>query len=91
MNKISVEGRLIADPMSLDTVDNVITTFSILYNETERFDCVVHGNLAKKAANDLKANTIVEINGHLSSRPYKDKDGYDRRQTDITVDSYIVK
>lgn len=101
VNKVILIGNLGGDPevRTLETA-NVVGRFSVATNEnykdksgewqtlTEWHTVVVWNKLAIKAEKSLKKGTPVFVEGKISTRSWTDKDGNNRKTTEI-VASYF--
>jgi len=85
-NGISVTSFNIANtPRSLDKKTNEWTD-----GETNWFRCFVWGKNATGAANELRKGMKVLVSGRLNVNIYTDKEGIERKQLEINVDSYGI-
>ncbi len=98
INKVILIGNLGRDPEIRKLESGVpVGRFSVATNEsyqdkqgnwqtnTEWHDIVVWRGLAERAERQLKKGSMVYIEGKLSHRSYKDKDGIDRYTTDVVA------
>ncbi len=94
MNKVQLIGNLTRDPELNETPSGVaVCRFSIAVNrsyaneEGERiadyFNITVWRGQAENCAKFLKKGSKVAIVGSLQNRTYEDKDGVERKVTDI--------
>ena len=98
INKVMLIGNLGKDP-EIRTLENgtKVGKFSVATNEnykdnkgewqtnTEWHNVVVWRYLAESAERSLKKGSLVYIEGKLTHRSYKDKDGIDRYTTDVVA------
>lgn len=101
INKVTLIGRLGGDP-EIRHLDNgvVVGRFSLATNEyykdkdgnmqetTEWHNIVVWRDLADRAGKTLKKGGMCYVEGKISYRDYKDKDGADKRVTDIVANTF---
>lgn len=98
INKVTLIGNLGQDP-DLKTLENgtAVARFSVATNEnykdkdgqwqkvTEWHNVVVWRELAERAAANLKKGGSVYVEGKITYRKYKDKDGVEKTVTDIVA------
>ncbi|MEL7021691.1 MAG: single-stranded DNA-binding protein [Bacteroidota bacterium] len=96
INKVTLIGNLGQDP-EVRRLENgaVVARFSIATNEnykdrngewqtqTEWHDVVAWRYLAEKAERELKKGKLVFIEGKLTHRKWQDKDGNNRKNTEV--------
>ncbi|MFK7935165.1 MAG: single-stranded DNA-binding protein [Saprospiraceae bacterium] len=96
INKVTLIGNLGSDP-EVRRLENgaVVARFSVATNEnykdksgewqtqTEWHDVVAWRYLAEKAERELKKGKLVFIEGKLTHRKWQDKDGNNRKNTEI--------
>ncbi len=101
VNRVILIGNLGRDP-EVRRLENgaVVAKFSVATNEnykdkggewqtqTEWHDVVVWRNLAERAESQLKKGSQVYLEGKLTHRSWQDKDGNNRRTTEV-VASYF--
>lgn len=102
LNRVTLVGNLGQDP-EIRYLDNGVAVgkFSIATSEryrdkdgnwqsrpTEWHNIVVWRNLAERAEKELKKGMAVYIEGQINYRTYDDKDGIQRRTTDILARSF---
>lgn len=101
VNRVILIGNLGKDP-EVRRLENgaVVAKFSVATNEnyrdkggewqtqTEWHDVVVWRNLAERAESQLKKGSQVYLEGKLTHRTWQDKDGNNRRTTEV-VASYF--
>lgn len=101
VNRVILIGNLGRDP-EVRRLENgaVVAKFSVATNEnykdksgewqsqTEWHDVVVWRNLAERAESQLKKGAQVYLEGKLTHRSWQDKDGNNRRTTEV-VASYF--
>jgi len=99
LNKVFILGRVTADPQ-LRTIPSgqKVTGFSIATNrvwtdktgskqeETEFHNVVVWGRQAEIATQFLVKGSLVLIEGRIQTRSWQDKQGQDRRTTEIVAE-----
>jgi len=96
LNKVFILGRLTADPqLRATSTGTPVGSFSIATNrvwndkngmkqeETEYHNVVVWGKQAEIANQFLRKGSLVLIEGRLRTRTWQDKQGQDRRTTEI--------
>ncbi len=100
INKVILIGNLGRDP-EVRRLENgaVVAKFSVATNEsykdkngewqtqTEWHDVVVWRHLAERAERDLAKGKLVYIEGKLTHRKYKDKEGNDRYTTEVVANN----
>lgn len=98
VNKVIIVGNLGGDPESRTTQSGTtVTNLSIATNErvkrgdtwtdhTEWHRAVCFGTTAENAARYLSKGREVYVEGKLRTRKWQDKDGNDKRSTEIVVD-----
>ena len=90
-NRITLVGRLVADPVLLTrSEDNVVARFSLAVNRFVRgeeladfFDCVTFKQNAEYALNRLKKGMPVLVEGSLQTRTYQTKTGEKRKAYEV--------
>jgi single-strand DNA-binding protein len=90
-NRITLVGRLVADPVLLTrTADSVVARFSLAVNRFARgeeladfFDCVTFNQSAEYALNRLKKGMPVLVEGSLRTRTYQTKTGEKRKAYEV--------
>ena len=95
VNKVILIGNLTRDPQKIDTSSgNTMVNISIATNDRrkngetwedfpEYHSVLTFGNQADNALTYLSKGRKVYIEGKLQTRKYTDKDGNERRKTDI--------
>ena len=96
LNKVFILGRVTVDPqLRLTSTGTPVSSFSIATNriwndksgvkqeETEFHNVVVWGKQAEIANQFLKKGSLVLIEGRLRTRTWQDKQGQNRRTTEI--------
>ena len=94
INKVILTGNLTRDPELTETPSGVaVCRFSIAVGrdytnadgerETDFFNITVWRGRAENCAKYLKKGSKVGIVGSLQNRSYEDKDGIERRVTDV--------
>ena len=92
-NRITLVGRLVADPVLLTrSADNVVARFSLAVNRFARgeeladfFDCVTFKQNAEYALSRLKKGMPVLVEGSLQTRTYQTKTGEKRKVYEVIV------
>lgn len=98
VNKVILVGNLGRDP-EVRRLENgaAVAKFSVATNEgykdkngewqniTEWHDIVVWRQLAERAERDLKKGSKVYLEGKLTHRKWQDKDGNNRRTTEVVA------
>ena len=89
LNKVQIIGRLGKDPdVRTTSTGKLVGTFDVATSEkevTEWHRIIVWEKLAELARDYLKKGAQIYIEGKLKTRIYKDKDGTDKRVTEITA------
>jgi len=96
MNKATLMGRLTADPELRHTANNTaVTSFTLAVNrrfskdrdaEADFIDIVAWSATAEFVAKYFKKGLQVAVCGRIQNRSWKDKDGNNRRTTEIIAD-----
>src|SRR3989344_2942626 len=99
LNKVFLLGRVTADPqLRTTTSGQKVTGFSIATNriwtdkngakqeDAEFHNVVVWGRQAEIATQFLIKGSLVLIEGRLQTRTWQDKQGQDKRTTEIVAD-----
>lgn len=103
VNRVILIGNLGRDP-EVRRLENgaVVAKFSIATNEnyqdksgewqtlTEWHDVVVWRNLAERAESQLKKGSQVFLEGKLTHRTWQDKDGNNRKTTEVVASYFRV-
>lgn len=94
LNRFVGSGRLTADPVLRKTKkDNDVVSFTIAINRDDSvadfINIVVYGNIAKNVARYVHKGDMVEVDGKLQMRKYKDKQGYDRTTYEIVAERVV--
>ena len=103
VNKVILIGNLGKDPevRRLENGSNV-AKFSLATNEnykdksgewqtaTEWHDVVAWGSLAEKAESNLAKGAQIYLEGKLTHRSWQDKDGNNRRTTEVVANYFRV-
>jgi single-strand DNA-binding protein len=104
MNKVTLIGNVLREPVSREMPSGqTTTTFDLATNyfwrdiktkekkETVEFHSIVAwGRLAEIIAEYVKKGSKVYIEGRLRHRVWKDKDGKNRKVTEIVADNLIM-
>jgi single-strand DNA-binding protein len=95
VNKVFIAGRVTADLQLRTTAGGMsVVSFGVATNRTwtkdgkkqeevEFHNVVIFGKQAEIAVQYLKRGSLVHIEGRLRTRNWTDKDGHDRRSTEI--------
>jgi single-strand DNA-binding protein len=101
INKVTLIGNLGRDPEVRHLESGaMVATFTIATNEnykdangewqklTEWHNVAVWRDLADKAGKQLKKGMLVYVEGKLTHRQYKDKEGKDRNFTEVLASNF---
>ncbi len=97
LNKVMLIGRLAADPELRRTQsDLAVTSFSVAVNRrynkdqaqqaVDFIDVVAWRNQAEFVTKYFKKGSAIFVSGSLQVRPWKDKDGNNRRAVEVVAD-----
>ncbi len=97
LNKVMLIGRLAADPELRRTQsDLAVTSFSVAVNRrynkdqaqqaVDFIDVVAWRNQAEFVTKYFKKGSAIFVSGSLQVRPWKDKDGNNRRSVEVVAD-----
>ena len=94
VNKIVLQGRLVADPELRHTPSGVaVTSFRVAwsrkYKETETklfLPCVAWRNMAEFVSRRFTKGQELAVEGQLVSRSYTDRDGNSRQIVELSVE-----
>lgn len=97
LNKVMLIGRLAADPELRRTQNDLaVTSFSVAVNRPYRkdqaqqaadfIDVVAWRNQAEFVTKYFKKGSAIFVSGSLQVRPWKDKDGNNRRSVEVVAD-----
>lgn len=103
VNRVTLIGNLGRDP-EVRRLENgaVVAKFSVATSEnyrdkegewqsqTEWHDVVVWRNLAERAESQLSKGSLVYVDGKLATRNWQDKDGNNRRTTEVIGNYFRV-
>jgi len=98
--RVIIEGNLGRDPEVRQTASGKsVTSFSVAVNErrgqdaghTEWFNCVCWEKTAEIAGQYLHKGDQVLLEGRLQTREWQDRDGQQRRTTELIVDRLILQ
>lgn len=98
--RVIIEGNLGRDPEVRTTQSGKsVTSFSVAVNErrgqdaghTEWFNCVCWEKTAEIAGQYLHKGDQVLLEGRLQTREWQDRDGQQRRTTELIVDRLILQ
>lgn len=92
LNNVSIQGRFTADP-ELRTTPNgkSVTSFTLANDQNFKdnavnwLDCVAWGNQAEFITKYFKKGSQAILTGEMQTRQYEDKDGHNRKVTEIVV------
>ena len=94
LNNISVMGRLTADPEVRQTPNGVsVCSFTIANDKDFKrdgdapnwIDCVAWRNNAEFIGKYFRKGSLIVVTGSLQTRQYQDKNGNNRKATEIVV------
>lgn len=97
MNKVVLIGNLTKDPEISETPNGIaVCKFSIAVSRkykdekgesvTDFFNVIAWRGLAETCGKYLAKGKKVSVVGTLQNRSYKDKDGYERRVTEVVAE-----
>ena len=97
LNRVTLMGRLVADPELRSTASNLsVCSFRIAVDrdykkgdqkETDFIDIVAWRSTAEFVANYFKKGRVIAVDGRLQIRPWEDKDGNKRFATEVVADN----
>ena len=97
MNVVAIQGRITRTPELKQTQTGTsVMSFSVAVDrrfsggeekKTDFFDCVAWRNTAEFIARNFSKGQMIAITGHLEVRQWTDKDGNNRKNTEIIVDN----
>lgn len=99
LNCVSIAGRIVRDPELRRTGSGkAVTSFTVACDrdfknqqtgekEVDFFDCVAWGAAGENAARYFIKGQMAMVTGRLQIRQYTDKNGQNRKQTEILVSS----
>lgn len=98
LNRITMNGRLVADPELRKTQSGVsVTSFRIACDrdfsnkdgekETDFFDVVAWRNTAEFICKYFTKGRLITVDGRMQTRGWKDRDGNKRTAYEILVDN----
>ena len=103
VNKVVLVGNVGGDPDTRFTPSGTaVSNFSIATSEswkesdggfkdkTEWHRCVIWGKPAEVAGNIMKKGQLVYIEGRLQTRKWEDKEGVERKTTEIICDMFTI-
>lgn len=104
LNKVILVGRVGRDPeiTHIPSLEKDVAKFGLATNEgymdqnnqwkdiTEWHNIVAWGWNAKKVERSLRKGSLVLIEGKLKTRKWQDKNGQERRSTEIHVDNLVA-
>lgn len=96
LNRVTIQGRLTADPELKSTPNGVSVTSFALASDTGRqngdgekitnfIDCVAWRSTAEFVSKYFGKGRLMIADGELSTRVYTDKDGNKRKATELVV------
>lgn len=93
MNRIDIMGRLVRDPeLRYTTNEKAYTKFTVAVNKrtgnTDKaiyIDCVAWNGQAEYITNYIGKGNRVTVSGEIDIRDYTDRDGINRKVTEIIV------
>lgn len=94
VNRTILQGRLCADPeMRRTSNGTAVCSFRVAWSETIKdretklfLNCVAWQGTAEMICKYFRKGKELAVEGKLSTREYKDKNGNDRSVTEMTVD-----
>lgn len=94
VNRTILQGRLCADPeMRRTNNGTAVCSFRVAWSETIKdretklfLNCVAWQGTAEMICKYFRKGKELAVEGKLSTREYKDKNGNDRSVTEMTVD-----
>jgi single-strand DNA-binding protein len=97
VNKVIVVGYLGRDPEHRETANSAVVNLSVATTyrqksgeeETEWHRVVVWGKQAEACARYLEKGRQVYIEGRLQTRTWKDREGNERRTTEIVAQNVV--
>lgn len=95
-NKVTITGTIQKIPVvRYSQKGTAFANFNLaLKGKDDKFicfpSCVAFGEEAQKIEQKVGENTPVEIEGHIQTGSYKDKDGRKVYTTNIVVDSIVI-
>ena len=104
LNRVILVGRVGQNPeiTHIPSLGKDVAKFSLATNEgymdknqqwqdtTEWHNIVAWGPLAQKVERQVGKGAMVLIEGKLKTRKWQDKEGHDRRTTEVYVDNLVV-
>jgi single-strand DNA-binding protein len=104
LNKVILVGRVGKDPeiTHIPSIEKDVAKFSLATNEgymdqnkqwkdiTEWHNIVAWGWNVQKIEKNVSKGSMVLIEGKLKTRKWQDKNGQDRRSTEIHVDNLVI-
>lgn len=99
LNCVVIAGRIVRDPELRRTGSGkAVTSFTVACDrdfknqqtgekEVDFFDCVAWGAAGENAARYFSKGQMAMVTGRLQIRQYTDKNGQNRKQTEILVSS----
>jgi single-strand DNA-binding protein len=104
LNRVVLVGRAGRDPeiTHIPSLDRAVAKFSLATSEgymdrekqwqekTEWHNLVAWGPLAQKVERSVAKGAMVLVEGKLRTRKWQDKNGQDRRTTEIEVENLVV-
>ena len=104
LNKVILVGRVGKDPeiTHIPSIEKDVAKFSLATNEgymdqnkqwkdiTEWHNIVAWGWNVQKIQKNVSKGSMILIEGRLKTRKWQDKNGQDRRTTEIHVDNLVI-
>lgn len=104
LNKVILVGRVGKDPeiTHIPSIEKDVAKFSLATNEgymdqnkqwkdiTEWHNIVAWGWNVQKIQKNVSKGSMILIEGKLKTRKWQDKNGQDRRTTEIHVDNLVI-
>ena len=104
LNRVILVGRVGKDPeiTHIPSIEKDVAKFSLATNEgymdqnkqwrdiTEWHNIVAWGWNVQKIEKNVSKGTMILVEGKLKTRKWQDKNGQDRRTTEIHVDNLVI-
>lgn len=104
MNRVILVGRVGRDPevTHIPSIERDVAKFSLATTEgfmdknnqwketTEWHNIVAWGGVAKKTERSVSKGDMVMVEGKIRTRKWQDKDGQERKSTEIYADNLVV-
>ena len=94
LNEIVMMGRLVRDPeLRYTTSQKPVCNFTLAVDrdraagdeKTDFFDCVAWNSVGEFVSKYFRKGQMAAICGHLQNRTYTDKEGHNRKVSEINV------